>query len=260
MRSTAPSSCRYCSCPRLGGGKALRQLVYGAKDFEETAGAEIVLFDLQVLGQVDHQGDYVDAGVQLGHPFGYQVQDGRGSLVGAAPTLQPAAVPSQADPARISGDQQGSGVRHSIVHASQTAVAADAEVLEHLQHRVRVVLALGMGLHEVEEQVVGAVLGLGVLDGAVGYFHLTVAVLKAHGRPVPGEVEEPSRPGELAQLDGAKVVLQGFQCDGADAAYIDPRTDHDQGVGRLEFRQGTVQFKGPNSHRSILSERSGVFK
>ena len=77
-----------------------------------------------------------------------------------------------------------------VVHRADAAVALDPEVAHYFQHGIGVILPVGMGFQEVEKQIVRAVVGDGVADGAVGYFDLADALDQAHIGAVAGEIEK----------------------------------------------------------------------
>ena len=65
---------------------------------------------------------------------------------------------------------------HRVVHGAQTAVAFHVEVVHDFQYGVGVIFAVGVRLHQVQEQVIGAVIGDGVANDAVGYLDFAFAV------------------------------------------------------------------------------------
>jgi len=138
--------------------------------------------------------------------------------------------------------------------APRTAIALHVEVVHHFQDGVGVVLAVGVGLHQVKEQVIGAIVGDGVADDAIWYLDLTLAVHQPHIGPVAGEVKEGARPGQASQFLGTHEPFQTVERECAHAANVHPRTHHSKHVRVFQLGQWFDQFKSADLHRLILPD------
>ena len=134
---------------------------------------------------------------------------------------------------QVARDQQRPGVRNGVVHRPYPAVSLDVEVLNQLHDGVGIVFPVGVGLQQVEEQVVMTVFRLSVANDAVGYLDFAAAVHVFHGGPVSGEVEEVAGAGQFPQLRGAEVPFQPVQCQSADTSNVHPGANHGENVGIL---------------------------
>ena len=146
-------------------------------------------------------------------------------------------------------------MRDGVVEAAYAAVLADAEVLEELDDGVGVVLAPGVGLADVQEDVVPVAGRVeGVVDYGVGYGEGAHTVDGAHDGPVAGEVEEFAGTGEPAELFGAEVALDLAEHEAADLADVYPWGEHGQRAGLAELGQVVGYFEGGYSHGGIVPE------
>ena len=227
------------------------QAVDAAEDLEDASRPGEVLLELGILREMDDHARALDA--QLRRLLADHVGDGRGAFVGAALDVgRPRGLARFCDGG--AGDQQRPGVRHRIVHGADEKVAFDAEVLEQLEDRFRVVLAEGVGLEQVEKQEVVSVLLGPVVDEAVGDRDVALPPADREHGPVSSEVEEVAGPCELAQLEGVEVPLQPGQSKAPNATHIHPRAEHCEGVRLLELGCGLVDFEGPYSHGPYLGK------
>ena len=109
-----------------------------------------------------------------------------------------------------------------------------------------------MGFQEVEKQVVRAVVGGGVADGAVGYFDLADALDQAHIGAVAGEVKEVAGAVQSPQVFRPHIPLQAVEGERAYAAHVHPGPDHGESVRIPQLGDGFVYFKSSYSHIPIM--------
>ena len=112
----------------------------------------------------------------------------------------------------------------------------------------------------MEEEEVGAVLRLGVVDGGVGYGNYPLSIYKAGRGAVAREVKEVTRPGQLANLFCVEVAFKASKSQGSYAAYVDPRADHSDGVRLMQLWHRFVYLESADSHRIIVPLCAVVFK
>ena len=101
-------------------------------------------------------------------------------------------------------------------------------------------------------QQVRAVLGVGVADDGVGNGDLAAAVDEIGARAVAGEVVVAAGAIEAAEFLAAQVALDSAQGDAAHVPDVDPRPEHDQHVGVVQFRDGFGDVKFTNTHNVSL--------
>ena len=187
----------------------------------------------------------MDSISRLFDPFGQEVHDGGGALVGAASKPQVRHFLELGDVSQVSGNQQRPGVRNGVVHGTDTTVTLDAEVPDEFQNRIGVVFAIGVGFKQVQKDVVGTIFGLGVARYAIGNFDFPHSLDQADGGAVAGEIEEVAGAFQLTEFLGAQIPFQPVQGQGADASHVHPRTNHGKDVGVSQLGNRLVNLKSP---------------
>ena len=237
--------------PSGGVGQRLRQVVHGAQDLHDPCGAHVVLVKLNVLRQVGHEAGGVH--LFLNHALSDQVHDAGRALVCAAPLGNEACSLRRLFVRESACDHQWAGVRHRIVHSSDSTVFCDVEMSQQFGNRIAVGLAQYVRLTDVQEQIVpvGGLI-MGVMYDAVGRGEHALAVDHPHTRPVTGEIEKVSGGREPAQFLGLHVTFQLGQRQCSDSADIDPRAEHRDCDGVPHFRGVVLDFKFSYLHETIV--------
>ena len=241
----------YCCSPLVS--EAHGEVVHGAQHFHDLGRAQVVLFELHVVGDVEHQARRLHVGLR--ESVAHEVHDAGRPLVGVLADGHEVAGAALVQLVQRAGDHQGARVGHRVPHAADAAVLDDVVVQEQLHDGLGVVLAEHVGLAQVQEDVV-APGGLvpGVAGDGVGLGQGALAVDDPGLGPLPREVEEDAGPGELAQLDGAQVPLQLVEDQGAHAPNVHPGAQVGYGDGVLELRSVVQDFESAYSHGHIVPD------
>ena len=139
-------------------------------------------------------------------------------------------------------------MRNHVVHPADEGVLLHAEMIDDVQQRVGVILAVEVGFEEMSSQKVRAILGVGVADDGVGDGYLAPAVDEVGPRAVAGEIVVPPRAMESAQFLATQVAFDSAEAQAAHVTHVDPRTEDCQHVRLVQLRRWFHNVEFTNTH------------
>ena len=93
---------------------------------------------------------------------------------------------------------------------------------------------------------------MSVVDDAIGRREDALAIDGSHPGPISSEVEELAGLRQPPQLPRPEMTLQDVQRKRSYLPHVNPGSEHGDGYGPIQFRQGFAKFKFTYSHTLIV--------